>query len=106
MRAVVSLEQADDSLRLPRGHVVVGHDLTALQVSLAVDDKCAAPTIEDLPTNEISRVAVPKLNPPTVVLGELMLSQSIGGSPAIMRSLLVSSADRLTVRTAVITSSA
>ncbi len=92
MRAVVPLEQTDDSLRLPRGHVVVGDNLTALEMTLSVDDKRAAATIENLPSNEISRVAVAKLCPPTAVLRRVMLPQSIGGSPAMIRSLPVSSA--------------
>ena len=107
MRAVVSLEQADDSLRLPRGHIVVGDDLTALQMSLSVDDKCAAATIQNLPTNEIGRDSCPEtLSSGCGPAREVMLSQSIGGSPAMTRSLLVSSADALTVRTARISSSA
>ena len=65
---MVSLEQTDDSLRLPRGHVVVGNDLTSLQVALSVDDKCPAPAIQYLPTNEVGGIAIAKLNPTPVIL--------------------------------------
>src|SRR3990170_4225285 len=64
---MVSLEQTDDSLRLPRGHVVVGNDLTSLQMALSVDHKCAAPAIQNLPTNEIGGIAIAKLNPAPAV---------------------------------------
>src|SRR5687768_9053198 len=60
---MVSLQQTDDSLRLPRGHVVVGNDLSSLQVALSVDHKCPAPAIQHLSTNEVGGIAIAKLDP-------------------------------------------
>ena len=67
-RTGVPLEQTDDGLCLPCRHVVVAGDLASLQMALTVHDEGPPASIDDLPPDNVRRVAVPKLHPSRVTL--------------------------------------
>ena len=106
-RAGVPLEQADDGLCLPCRHVVVAGDLTSLQVALTIDDEGPPVSVDDVSPDNVcwSSCREIRSNESDSSL-DVMLSQSIGGSPAITRSRRLLFGALFTALTASISSSA